>query len=105
MHLQPELGCIACAMGGALLGETDMRFTMKTRDYGTLEFFAPRNGGYVRLESDGKPGTLGQQICNGGGFLGNTISCGPTEESLSRVARAWQRQRREGNKQDFGWEP
>lgn len=68
------------------------RFTIKTRDAGTLEFWAPDGGGYVRLESPGYPGTLGRQICDGGGMMGNTLEA--DARSLPAVARSWNRQRR-----------
>jgi hypothetical protein len=54
-----------------------------------FKFWAPDNGGYVRLESDGKSGTLGQQICDGGGFSGSTVSCSPA--NFDRVCRSWYR--------------
>jgi len=68
------------------------RTTIKTRDNGTLEFFVPNNGGYVRLESGSQHGTLGRQICDGGGFRGNTLTATP--ESLPLVAHQWLRQAR-----------
>lgn len=69
------------------------RITIKTRDIGELEFWCKDGGGYVFLESDGKPGSLGKQICDGGGFMGNTLSA--DEKTLASVARTWNRQRRE----------
>jgi hypothetical protein len=69
-----------------------MRFSINTRDEGKLEFWAPDNGGYIRLESPNNSGTLGQQICDGGRFMGNTLSAGSSLESLARVARAWRKQ-------------
>lgn len=65
-------------------------FTLKTRNHGEKSFFVPRDGGYVRLESDRNHGTLGRQICYGGGFFGNTITATP--ETLEAVARKWWRQ-------------
>mgnify|MGYP001213148601 CR=1 FL=1 len=77
-----------------------MRVTINTRNHGQLSFFAPANGGYVRLESEGKPGTLGAQICEGGQFSGSTLSCGASEESLESVARRWWKQRRACNRKN-----
>ncbi len=65
------------------------RFTIKTRTNGDMEFFVPDGGGYVRLESDGKPGTLGAQICYGGGFRGNTVTA--DKSTLEFEARRWYR--------------
>jgi adenosylmethionine-8-amino-7-oxononanoate aminotransferase len=59
----------------------------------TFTFFAPNSGGYVRHETGSASGTLAQQICDGGTYLGNTLRCGATEESLKKVARGWLRQR------------
>jgi hypothetical protein len=67
-----------------------MRTTIKSRKTGeTFDFWAPDNGGYVRLESDGREGTLGYQICSGGGFTGSTISC--TQDSFKTDCRRWYR--------------
>lgn len=68
------------------------RFTINTRDVGALEFFVPNTGGYVRLESPQRSGTLAAQICAGGGHLGNTLMA--TESTLAAVARRWNKQRR-----------
>ena len=68
-------------------------FTINTRNHGQATFFvrdsATDNSGYVYLESAGKPGTLGKQICAGGDFSGETLTA--TVESLEKVARAWHR--------------
>lgn len=74
------------------------RFTIKPRigTVGELEFFVPDAGGYVRLESAGKPGTLGRQLCAGGGFSGNTLTA--SETTLPSVARRWYRQWRQAQK-------
>lgn len=66
------------------------RFTIKTRTHGEKSFFVPDQGGYVRLETGRNHGTLGSQICYGGGFRGNTITATP--ETLASVARAWWKQ-------------
>jgi hypothetical protein len=63
---------------------------IRTRDDGTLGFWCPDGGGYVRLEMAGHSGTLGRQICDGGGFRGNTLTATP--DTLPTVARLWWRQ-------------
>ena len=68
------------------------RIIIKTRKEGEMSFFCPADGGYVWLESEGRSGTLGQQICEGGEFMGSTLSA--REETLGDVARKWLRQRR-----------
>ena len=52
-----------------------MRLTIKNR-----EFWMPNEGGYIRLESPGAEGVLGQQICEGGGLDdGATIRSTPAK--------------------------
>lgn len=68
------------------------RFTIKTRDVGELDFWTPDEGGYVRLESPNRHGTLGTQICEGGGTRGSTLIA--NAETLPAVARRWNAQRR-----------
>lgn len=71
--------------------ETTMAtFTINSRDHGTKTFFVPDQGGYVRLESGRNHGTLGQQICYGGGYRGNTVTA--TADTLEAVARKWWKQ-------------
>lgn len=73
-----------------------MRYTLKRKSGELLEFWAPSNGGYIRLESPGRPGTLGQQICQGGGFLGSTLTA-YTEADLKAQAQKWNRQNKARN--------
>lgn len=56
----------------------------------TFNFWMKDAGGYVRLESAGKSGTLATQICDGGGFRGNTVTATP--ETFEKVCRRWYRQ-------------
>lgn len=71
-------------------GDDDMaRITIKSRKVGHKTFWMPDTGGYVRLESDGKTGTLGRQICYGGGFRGNTVSSTP--DTFEADVRKWWR--------------
>lgn len=65
------------------------RFTIRTRTNGNMTFFVPNSGGYVYLESAGRYGTLGKQICEGGGFSGNTITA--DEQTIEAKARRWYR--------------
>lgn len=70
-----------------------MNFTIKSRKTGEIfSFYAPDSGGYVHLESPGRPGSTGAQICCGGGFMGSTLYCGASEDDLASVARKWYRQ-------------
>ncbi|MDU6532129.1 MAG: hypothetical protein E6525_27685, partial [Klebsiella grimontii] len=43
-----------------------MNFTIKSRKTCEIfSFYAPDSGGYVHLESPGRPGSTGAQICRG----------------------------------------
>ena len=65
--------------------------TLKSRKLGReFSFFMPDGGGYVRLERSANHGTLGTQICYGGGFRGNTIRCDDDAE-FKREVRRWYR--------------
>lgn len=66
-----------------------MGLTINTRKYGPQTFFMNGGGGYVYLETQGKPGTLGKQICSGGGFTGSTLSATP--DTFEAVCRNWHR--------------
>lgn len=68
-----------------------MRYTIKPRQGEPLTFWAPDNGGYIRLESNGRSGTLGQQICTGGGFTGSTLSAWNFVE-LKEIVQQWYKQ-------------
>jgi hypothetical protein len=66
-------------------------FTINSRIFGLTEFFMPDNGGYVRIESTGKSGTLASQICERGGFSGGTISATPS--NFKKFCKRWHKQR------------
>lgn len=66
-------------------------FTIKSRKLNRdFDFFMPDSGGYVRLENGANHGTLGEQICYGGGFRGNTILCS-SEDEFKAECRRWYR--------------
>ena len=67
------------------------RLVINSKVFGEQSFFMPDNGGYIRLESEGKSGTLGAQICDGGKFSGSTISASPA--SFERECRKWHKAR------------
>jgi len=71
-----------------------MRYTIKPRQGEPLTFWAPDNGGYIRLESNGRSGTLGHQICAGGGFMGNTLSARDEADLKATVQRWWRQNKR-----------
>lgn len=69
-----------------------MRLTITPRAAGAapLHFFCPDGGGYVRLESPDRPGTLGRQICHGGNLTGSTITAND-ESDFRAECRRWYR--------------
>jgi hypothetical protein len=68
-----------------------MRFTIKSRKLGREIEFSRPGGHYVYVDLDGKhPGTLGHQICEGGGLMGSTITYeGDDEAGFARICRNW----------------
>ena len=69
-----------------------MNTTITSRKLGqTFHFFAPNGGGYIHLTTENRPGTLGAQICEGGGFRGSTIRC-TDEDDFKAECRRWVRQ-------------
>lgn len=68
-----------------------MRLQIKSRKTGEVfNFWAPDEGGYIRLETDNNIGILGQQICESGKKVGNTLTC--SRDSFSSNCRRWYRQ-------------
>ena len=66
-----------------------MRTSINSKVLGkNLSFWMRDAGGYVYLEDKG-PGTTGSQICQGGGFMGNTLSA--TSDSFEKICRSWYR--------------
>lgn len=68
-------------------------YTTRTAEFGKITFTAPAANdhcdGYVWLETGNKR----QQICCGGGFMGNTVTARAGD--LKKVAQKWLRQRRD----------
>ncbi len=59
---------------------------------GRHAYFMPNRGGYVFLELEGRPGTLGLQLCEGGNLGGgHAVSANPA--TFDRVCRRWHRAR------------
>lgn len=64
--------------------------SIKSRKTGeTFNFWMPCDGGYIFLESERGGGTLGHQICEGGGFRGDTLSATP--DTFEATCRRWYR--------------
>ena len=56
-----------------------------TGAYRTRTFYVPPNGGYVRQTTWGRPGTLGQQVCERLSSSGHTLTATPA--TLADVIR------------------
>ena len=65
-----------------------LKINSKYADSGAFNFWCPDAGGYVRIITAENPGTLGDQICRGGGFYGSTIAA-HTEVGFKRLCRGW----------------
>jgi hypothetical protein len=78
-----------------------MNYTIKTRKFGALTFWCQDGGGYVYVDINGQHGCLGQQICEGGGFRGNTVY----SKDLPTSAHRWWKQysKMERKAHQFGW--
>lgn len=68
-----------------------MEYAIHSRRHGTLVFFMPDNGGYVRLKASSRAGKPARQICDGGKFFGSTVSASP--QTFRAACRKWYRQR------------
>jgi hypothetical protein len=64
------------------------RCTINTRTRGPVEFCAKKNGGYIFVDLNGQPGTLGWQVCEGGETSGHALSA-KSQQHLERVVRRW----------------
>ena len=65
-------------------------FTIKTRDFGEVNFICRDEGGYVRVYGADIGPHDGKQPCEGGGFQGQTLTA--SEKTLEKTARRWWRQ-------------
>jgi len=66
-----------------------MKTTINSRNHGEVEFFCPASGKYVWVNLNGKPGTLGNQICKGGELMGSTMSYYGEPEGFEKFCRNW----------------
>lgn len=66
-----------------------MKTTITTRNHGNITFFRPNSGGYIWADLNGKPGTLGEQICQGGSTRGDCLSSHGGEAQFRALCRKW----------------
>jgi hypothetical protein len=69
-----------------------MRVTIKSKKLNTSLTFSRPGGGYIYVDLNGKPGTLGQQACEGGSTAGSTLAYyGDDPERFATICRRWYR--------------
>ena len=66
-----------------------MELTINNRKIGEITFYMRSSGGYVYADLNGKPGTMGRQICESGSLMGNTIIS--TGSGFEKTCRNWLR--------------
>ena len=67
-----------------------MELTIKSRKLGQEITFSRAGNYYIYVDLNGKPGTLGRQICEGGSLMGDTIGCrGENEAKFEMICRRW----------------
>jgi len=68
-----------------------MKLTINSKNHGQITFSRPGTY-YIYADLNGKSGTLGKQICNGGETSGSTISySGDDQVKFEEVCRRWYR--------------
>ena len=69
-----------------------MELTIKSKKLGRTVTFSRPGKAYIFVDLNGKEGTLGLQICKGGGFLGSTLYYeGDSQAEFERICRHWWR--------------
>jgi hypothetical protein len=70
--------------------EGSMEFTINSRTLKRQVTFSIPGSGYIFVDLNGQPGSLGSQICAGGMLIGNTISySGENDKTFARICRGW----------------
>lgn len=73
-------------------GENKMTFSIKSKKLNREITFSRPGNHYIFADLNGQPGTLGKQICVGGGTMGSTISySGDDDKEFARICRNWYR--------------
>ena len=69
-----------------------MQLIIKSRKYKKDITFSRPGSGYLYVDLNGKEGTLGNQICDGGYLLGECLSYrGDDPQAFERICRNWWR--------------
>lgn len=69
-----------------------MGLTINSKKIGKQINFSRPGNHYIYVDLNGKPGTLGNQICRNGSLTGDTIGySGDSDEVFERICRRWYR--------------
>lgn len=72
--------------------EGEMGFEIYSRKIGKKLTFTVPGGSYIFVDLNGKPGTLGMQICRGGDIVGDTLAySGSDDADFEKICRNWYR--------------
>ena len=67
-------------------------FTINSRKLNKTITFSRPGKSYIFADLNGQPGTLGNQICQGGSTMGSTLSYdGDDQEQFEKICRNWYR--------------
>ena len=67
-----------------------MQLTINSRALNQEITFSRPGSSYMYVDLNGQPGTLGNQICDGGKLMGRTIAySGDDEAVFARICRNW----------------
>lgn len=76
------------------------RFTIQSRTMHRPLAFSRPGRSYIYVDLNEKPGTLGQQICEGGRLSGSTLSySGEDQAAFEQICRRWYTAYRRGLKE------
>lgn len=69
-----------------------MQMQIKSRKLGLTIIFSRPGSSYIFADLNGKSGSLGTQICSGGGTMGSTLMySGNDQKSFDAICRRWYR--------------
>lgn len=69
-----------------------MELKINSRKLGRTIIFSRPGSSYIYADLNGKSGTLGCQICSGGGTMGSTLSYdGDDQAQFEAICRRWYR--------------
>lgn len=67
-----------------------MKFTINSRKFKQKITFSRPGQGYIFVDLNGQPGTLGRQICDGGYLMGGTLAYyGDDQTEFEAICKRW----------------